>query len=33
MADVGEDIKNIQNTPAYNILVELQKEGKLSADT
>ena len=27
------DIKNIQNTEAYNILQELQKEGKLSADT
>ena len=30
---VGGDIKNVQNTEAYNILQELQKEGKLSADT
>lgn len=29
----GGDIKNIQNTEAYGILQDLQKEGKLSSDT
>ena len=29
----GGDLKNIQNTEAYNILQDLQKEGKLSTDT
>ena len=29
----GGDIKNVQNTEAFNILQDLQKEGKLSADT
>jgi len=32
MAD-GGDIKNIQNTEAYNILQDLTKEGKLSNET
>lgn len=29
----GGDIRNVQNTEAVSLLQELQKEGKLSADT